>query len=215
MGHFKGPCRGTAGGTQRVVCTKIKFRLTQDPNSGETRTIEFAASTTTPRLEPGDAVVLSHLENASIAGMVLGALGALNDITVTQATAVGELRTAQPTLSRHELYRSGLRIGRDHISSTVNTLALAYAGASLPLLLLFTLSGQSLGSVANGEIVAVEIVSVLVGSIGLVAAVPISTWFASLVASEHSQSHSDDGLQPAGASPRRTRNRRDERDFWK
>ena len=137
------------------------------------------------------------LKGLVLAGMVLGALGALNDITVTQASAVGELRTAQPELSRRDLYRSGLRIGRDHISSTVNTLALAYAGASLPLLLLFTLSGQSLGSVANGEIVAVEIVSVLVGSIGLVAAVPISTWFASIVATEHP--HPGEAAEPVGA----------------
>jgi uncharacterized membrane protein len=154
--------------------------------------------------------------------MVLAALGALDDITVTQASAVGELRTAQPELSRRDLYRSGLRIGRDHISSTVNTLALAYAGASLPLLLLFTLSGQSLGSVANGEIVAVEIVSVLVGSIGLVAAVPISTWFAALVATQHTQSH--ESAVSVGASRRRRRRPeprvddllapRDERDFW-
>ncbi len=162
------------------------------------------------------------LKGLVLAGMVLGALGALDDITVTQASAVGELRTAQPELSRRDLYRSGLRIGRDHISSTVNTLALAYAGASLPLLLLFTLSGQSLGSVANGEIVAVEIVSVLVGSIGLVAAVPISTWFAALVATQPPHSH--ESAETVGASQRRRRRPeprvddllapRDERDFW-
>jgi uncharacterized membrane protein len=158
------------------------------------------------------------LKGLVLAGMVLGALGALNDITVTQASAVGELRIADPTLSRRELYRSGLRIGRDHISSTVNTLALAYAGASLPLLILFSLSGQSLGTVANGEVVAVEIVSTFVGSIGLVAAVPISTWFAALVATEPaheepahsaaggrqtSQPPAGDLLAPLG-----------ERDFW-
>ena len=80
-----------------------------------------------------------NLKSLVLAGMVLGALGALNDITVTQASAVGELRTHNPTITRRALYRSGLRIGRDHISSTVNTLALAYAGASLPLLMLFTL----------------------------------------------------------------------------
>jgi len=125
------------------------------------------------------------LKGLVLAGMVLGALGALNDITVTQASAVGELRAANPAIGRVALYRSGLRIGRDHISSTVNTLALAYAGASLPLLILFSLSGQSLGTVANGELVAVEIVATLVGSIGLVAAVPLSTWFATLVATEH------------------------------
>jgi uncharacterized membrane protein len=140
------------------------------------------------------------LKGLVLAGMVLGALGALDDITITQASSVGELREANPTMTRGELYTAGMRIGRDHISSTVNTLALAYAGAALPLLILFTLSAQSLGTVANGEIVAVEIVATLVGSIGLVAAVPISTWFAALVATEghphsppsgHERAHDD------------------------
>ncbi len=113
-----------------------------------------------------------------LAGMVLGALGALDDVTVTQASAVWELRLANPSMSRWELYRAGLRIGRDHVASTVNTLALAYAGAALPLLLLFVLAQQSLGTVANSEIVGTEIIRTLVGSIGLVAAVPLTTWLA-------------------------------------
>jgi uncharacterized membrane protein len=145
------------------------------------------------------------LKGLVLAGMVLGALGALNDITVTQASAVGELRQANPELSRVGLYRAGLRIGRDHISSTVNTLALAYAGAALPLLILFTLSRQSLGTVANGEVVAVEIVSTLVGGIGLVAAVPVSTWFAALVANEAMPTRTHAGsptLEHAGTASR-------------
>jgi uncharacterized membrane protein len=73
------------------------------------------------------------------------------------------------------LFRSAMRVGRDHVASTVNTLFLAYTGASLPLLLLFVLTGRSLGSVANGEVMAVEIVRTLVGSIGLVASVPTTT----------------------------------------
>jgi uncharacterized membrane protein len=125
-----------------------------------------------------------------LGGVVIGALGALDDMTVTQASAVWELRRANPALSRRELYQSALRIGRDHVGSTVNTLLLAYAGASLPLMLLFVLSDQSLGTVANSEIVAVEIVRTLVGSIGLVAAVPATTWLASWVVAE-----------PAPASP--------------
>ena len=119
-----------------------------------------------------------------LGGVVIGALGALDDMTVTQASAVWELRRANPALSRRELYQSALRIGRDHVGSTVNTLLLAYAGASLPLMLLFVLSDQSLGTVANSEIVAVEIVRTLVGSIGLVAAVPATTWLASWVVAE-------------------------------
>ncbi|MEO5838189.1 MAG: YibE/F family protein [Acidimicrobiales bacterium] len=119
-----------------------------------------------------------------LGGVVIGALGALDDMTVTQASAVWELRRANPALTRRELYQSALRIGRDHVGSTVNTLLLAYAGASLPLMLLFVLSNQSLGTVANSEIVAVEIVRTLVGSIGLVAAVPATTWLASWVVAE-------------------------------
>jgi uncharacterized membrane protein len=115
-----------------------------------------------------------------LAGVVIGALGAIDDMTVTQASAVWELRAANPGFSRGRLLRSGLRIGSDHVASTVNTLFLAYAGASLPLLLLFVLSRQSLGTVANGEVVATEIVRSLVGSIGLVAAVPLTTWLAVL-----------------------------------
>ena len=113
-----------------------------------------------------------------LAGVVIGALGAIDDMTVTQVAAVNELHAANPDLAARPLYRSALRIGRDHVASTVNTLALAYAGASLPLLLLFLLSRQSLGTVANGEIVATEAIRTLVGSIGLVCSVPITTWLA-------------------------------------
>ena len=117
-----------------------------------------------------------------LAGAVLGAIGALDDVTVTQVSAVFELHAANPELSRRSLFRSGLRIGRDHIASTINTLLLAYAGAAMPLLLLLTLSNLPLAMMANSEVVAVEIVRTLVGSIGLVAAVPITTWLAARVA---------------------------------
>ncbi len=117
-----------------------------------------------------------------LAGIVLGALGALDDVTVTQASTVWELRRANPAMGLGELAAAGLRVGRDHIASTVNTLLLAYAGASIPLLLLFGLSQQPLGTIANSEVVAVEIVRTLVGSIGLVAAVPITTWMAARTA---------------------------------
>jgi uncharacterized membrane protein len=110
-----------------------------------------------------------------LAGMILGALGALDDMTVTQASSVAELRAANPSYGFAELYRSGIRIGRDHVASTVNTLALAYAGASLPLLLVFVSSQQTFGRVLTSEVVAAEIVRTLVGSIGLVASVPLTT----------------------------------------
>lgn len=117
-----------------------------------------------------------------LAGIVLGAAGAIDDVTVTQASAVWELKRARPGSTERDLFRGGLKIGRDHIASTVNTLLLAYAGAALPLLVLFVLAQQSLGTIANGEVVAVEIVRTLVGSIGLVAAVPFTTWLASRTA---------------------------------
>ena len=121
-----------------------------------------------------------------LAGIVLGALGALDDVTVTQASAVWEIRRANPGLSTRELMSAGLRVGRDHIASTVNTLLLAYAGAAMPLLLLFALSRQSLGDIANSEVISVEIVRTLVGSIGLVSAVPLTTWLASQSAARQS-----------------------------
>lgn len=118
------------------------------------------------------------LRGLILGGMMIGALGAIDDITVTQASAIWELRSVDPTRSRRRLLRSGMRIGRDHVASTVNTLVLAYAGASMPLLILFVLSDQPAGTVANGEIVATEIVRSLVGSLGLIASVPLTTWLA-------------------------------------
>jgi uncharacterized membrane protein len=116
-----------------------------------------------------------------IAGTVIGALGVLDDITVTQVAVVAELRDVDPGLSAPALYRRALRVGRDHIASTVNTLILAYVGASLPLLLFFAQSGQSLGRVSTREVVAEEIVRALVGSIGLVLAVPLTTGLAAFL----------------------------------
>jgi len=118
-----------------------------------------------------------------LAGVVIGALGVLDDVTVTQTSAVWELHAANPRLGAAGLFRSAMRIGRDHVASAVNTLVLAYAGAALPLLLLFSLSGRSLGEVATGQEVATEIVRTLVGSIGLVASVPVTTAVAAFVAS--------------------------------
>ncbi len=116
-----------------------------------------------------------------LGGAIIGALGALDDVTVTQVATVSELRLRNPELTVADLVTSGIRVGREHIASTVNTLLLAYAGVSMPLLLLFAISNQSLDMVANTEIVAVEIVRTLCGSIGLVAAVPITTFLAALV----------------------------------
>ncbi|MFI8088976.1 YibE/F family protein [Streptomyces sp. NPDC086080] len=118
-----------------------------------------------------------------LAGVIIGSLGVLDDVTVTQTSAVWELHEANPSLGRRGLYRAGIRIGRDHIASVVNTLVLAYAGAALPLLLLFSIAQSSVGTVANSELVAEEIVRTLIGSIGLVASVPVTTVLAALVVS--------------------------------
>ncbi|MFF0091860.1 YibE/F family protein [Streptomyces canus] len=118
-----------------------------------------------------------------LAGVIIGSLGVLDDVTVTQTSAVWELHEANPTMGWRGLYRAGIRIGRDHIASVVNTLVLAYAGAALPLLLLFSIAQSSVGNVANSELVAEEIVRTLVGSIGLVASVPVTTVLAALVVS--------------------------------
>jgi uncharacterized membrane protein len=118
------------------------------------------------------------LSGLILAGVIIGALGAIDDMTVTQSSTVAELAAADPQADRGALFRASMRIGRDHVSSTVNTLFLAYVGASLPLLLLFILTDQSPAFVAKREVVATEIVRTLVGSIGLVASVPLTTWLA-------------------------------------
>jgi uncharacterized membrane protein len=123
-----------------------------------------------------------------LAGMVIGALGVLDDVTVTQTSAVWELHAANPRLGATGLFRVAMRIGRDHVASAVNTLVLAYAGAALPLLLVFQLSGRSLLDVMTSQDIASEIVRTLVGSIGLVASVPVTTAVAALVASREDPS---------------------------
>ena len=134
-----------------------------------------------------EAFVLPFLaESLDVRGLLLGgtiiaALGALDDVTVTQAATVLELSARNHELSTRQLMISGLRVGREHIASTVNTLLLAYAGSSIPLLLLFAVSEQSLGDVANSELIAIELVRTLCGSIGLVAALPITTYLAALL----------------------------------
>ncbi len=144
------------------------------------------------------------LRGIILGGIVIGALGAIDDMTVTQASAIWELRMASPGMSRKDLLRSGLRIGRDHVASTVNTLALAYAGASMPVMLLLVLSRQSLGTVANGEVIATEIVRTLVGSIGLVAAVPLTTWLAAMAVSMKDEPGVSRSARDAGGRSSRT-----------
>lgn len=124
-----------------------------------------------------------------LGGILIGTLGVLYDAAIGQAVAVEELASAGAHLTRAEVYRRALRIGREHVGALVNTLAIAYVGASLPLLLLFYGFGsESLLVALNREIFATEIVRTLVGSIGLVLAVPITTVIAvrMLVSNERS-----------------------------
>lgn len=123
-----------------------------------------------------------NLRGLLLGGIIIGALGVLNDITIGQSSAVFEFHNHDPELNSNSLFMRVSNIGRDHIAATVNTLVLAYAGASLPLLILFVTGTDSWASVLNNEIVAQEIVRALVGSIGLIASVPITTWIASVMA---------------------------------
>ena len=121
------------------------------------------------------------LRGLLLAGVIIGALGVLDDVTVTQTSAVWELHRANPAARLADLYGAAMRVGRDHVASAVNTLVLAYAGAALPLLLLFALAGRGLGDLLTAEDVAQEVVRTLVGSIGLVASVPLTTVLAAVV----------------------------------
>lgn len=113
-----------------------------------------------------------------LGGIMIGVLGVLDDIAITQSAVVRELYSSAPHLSKKEVYRKALNVGKEHVGALVNTLALAYTGASLPLLLLFY-SSNSLGvSIINQEIFATEIIRTIVGSIGLILTVPITTLLA-------------------------------------
>jgi uncharacterized membrane protein len=122
------------------------------------------------------------LEGLLLAGMVIAALGVLDDVTVSQASTVLALRSANPSLRFRQLFSVAQRVGRDHVSATVNTLVLAYVGASLPILLIFSSSDLGIGEALSTEIVAKEVVATLVGSIGLIAAVPLTTALAAALA---------------------------------
>jgi uncharacterized membrane protein len=122
------------------------------------------------------------IQGLLIAGMVIGALGVLDDVTISQASTVMALQRTNPALPFGNLFREALTVGRDHIAATVNTLILAYVGASLPVLLVFSVGSVGFGNAINSEAVAEQIIAMLVGSIGLIAAVPLTTALAALAA---------------------------------
>lgn len=122
-----------------------------------------------------------NIRGLLLAGIIIGVLGVLDDITVAQAAVVQQLQKVNPRISSGKLFIQAMSVGQDHIASMVNTLVLVYAGAALPLLLLFIDNPHPFSEVINYEIVAEEIVRTLVGSIGLILAVPITTFLASNV----------------------------------
>ncbi|RJP53709.1 MAG: YibE/F family protein [Anaerolineaceae bacterium] len=126
--------------------------------------------------------VTINLRGLMLGGMIIGALGVLDDLVTTQSSAVFELHATDESLGFRELVSRAMRIGQDHVAATVNTLVLAYAGASLPTLLMFSLNRGDYLTLLNFEFIAEEVVRTLVGSLGLIAAVPLTTVIAAALA---------------------------------
>ncbi|MPV37951.1 YibE/F family protein [Georgenia subflava] len=151
-------------------------------------------------------ILLSTFPNLSLAdlllcGIVIAGLGALNDVTITQASAVWEIHAANPSVPRRRLFTQGMRIGRDHIASTVYTLAFAYVGTALPMLMVAALMDRAvLDTLMAGEI-AEEVVRTLVSSIGLVLAIPVTTGIAAALVRTSRPGRRDSG---ASAEPTAT-----------
>ena len=122
-----------------------------------------------------------------LAGIIIGFLGILDDVTISQASVVTQLKQTNPNLDAVALYKKGMEVGRDHIASMVNTLILVYAGASMPLLLMFLDKSKTFLELINIEMVADEVLRMLLGSIGLIIAVPLATFITAIVAEETSK----------------------------
>ena len=170
--------------TAAVVGTALALALTGALTAGFVGLAALTGLTSEEALNASFQVGGISLQGLLLAGIILGGLGVLDDVTVSQASLVFELRRADPAASFAELVRGAMAVGRDHVAASVNTLFLAYAGASLPLLVLFVSGGDALGTVATSEAVAVEVVRTLCGSVGLIAAVPLTTVLAANLALE-------------------------------
>jgi len=127
---------------------------------------------------------LINIKGLLLAGIIIGVLGVLDDVTISQSAIVKQLKDANPKLKAGELYKKAMSVGRDHIASMVNTLILVYTGAALPLLLIFIDNPHPVSEIVNYEIIADEIVRTLVGSTGLILAIPITTFIAAFVADQ-------------------------------
>ncbi|NYI99683.1 putative membrane protein [Nocardioides thalensis] len=125
-----------------------------------------------------------NMQGLLLAGIVIGSLGVLDDVTVTQSATVSELARADPSYGIRDLYRAGMRVGRSHIASVINTIVLAYAGSALPLLILIVANRDPIGEVVTDQVIAQELVRSAVATLGLIAAVPITTLLAAYAARE-------------------------------
>jgi uncharacterized membrane protein len=123
-----------------------------------------------------------NLQGLLLAGIMIGTLGVLDDIIVSQVSTVEQIKQANSSLSNLQVYKMSLKVGIDHITSMINTLFFAYAGAALPLLIVFTQSdvvGLNLGQMINNEMISTEVIRTLLGSVGIILAIPIASWLAS------------------------------------
>ena len=142
----------------------------------------------------GNDVVID-VKGLLLAGIIVGVLGVLDDVTISQAAVVQQLKASNPLMPFKQLFGRAMAVGRDHIASMVNTLVLVYAGAAMPLMLLLTANPQPFWQLINYEIIAEEIVRMLVASLGLIAAVPITTFLASLAMIDASPAAQDAASQ--------------------
>jgi uncharacterized membrane protein len=142
-----------------------------------------------------------NMQGLLLAGIVIGSLGVLDDVTVTQSATVTELARANPAYGFRQLYAAATRIGRAHIASVINTIVLAYAGASLPLMLLFAVGNTPVNELLTGQLIAQELVRSAVGTMGLIAAVPITTALAAFLAARSAVPASASVPQQPAARP--------------
>ncbi|KGN41638.1 YibE/F family protein [Knoellia aerolata] len=160
--------------TVAVLGTLISLTLTGVISSATVSAMHLTGMTDDISTSVGLSLQI-NMQGLLLAGIVIGSLGVLDDVTVTQAATVTELAEANPAYGFKDLYRAAERVGRSHIASVVNTIVLAYAGSSLPLLILIVAGGDSLGGSVTDQVIAQEIARSVVGTLGLIAAVPVTT----------------------------------------
>jgi len=172
------------GTTLLLTCLLALFAVHVAHIDGRTDELSTYLATVDPNIS---------LQGIVLAGMIVGALGVLADIAVTQASAVMVLRRTDPTLTPGGLYKAAFHVGRDHLSATIHTLVLAYAGASLPLLLITHSTGVGFTDAISTQEIAQPIIATLVGCIALVCAVPLTTGLAAMLAARV-PAHALDGV---------------------